>query len=172
MENTDKIEELINSISTSDCKETYLQKVLDLDLTKEDFEGHIHFSDKKYTRTCITKNDEFELILLAWSEGQKTPIHNHDGNEGFVYALDGEFKEVGYLLNEETNEMEKQGFEILKESELSHSEEDSNGFHSIENINDGKSISLHLYKKPIEECLVYNEKNQELATKKLVFDFV
>ena len=171
MGNTDKIDELINCMSSCD-KDAYTKKIQELGLTKEDFKEHIHFSDKKYIRTCITRNDEFELILLCWSKGQKTAIHNHDGNECFVYALDGEFKEVGYALNKETNEMKKQGFIILKENELAYTKEDSTGFHTIENINDGTSLSLHLYRNPIESCLVYNEEKQELATKHLAYDFV
>lgn len=171
MGNTQKVEELINCISTS-SKEAYIKKIQELGLTKKDFEGQIHFSDKKYTRTCIAKNKEFELILLGWSKGQKTPIHNHDGNEGFVFALDGEFKEVGYKFNTKTDKLEKKGFEILKENELSYAAEDHNGFHSIENINDGPSLSLHLYKEPIESCLVYDEKEDEIKTKNLWYDFV
>lgn len=171
MENTDKIEELIESISSCD-KDAYIKKIQELDLTKEDFKGHIHFSEEKYIRTCITENEKFELILLCWSKGQKTPIHNHDGKECYVYAVDGEFKEAGYTLDPETNDLEYKGFEILKENELCYSGVNVNGFHSIENINEGHALSLHLYRKPIKSCLVYNEKSEEVATKHLSYDFV
>jgi len=170
MVKSNKIKELINCILK--CSgESYIDSIKKLGLTRSDFEGQIHFSTKKYTRTCIAQDANFELILLGWSEGQKTPIHNHDGHEGFVYALEGKLAEVTYAFNAQTQQLEKTYEATLIENELSYAEKDVNGFHSIENVNDGTSLSLHLYKKPIKSCLVFDEKNQKMVTKELVFDF-
>jgi cysteine dioxygenase len=170
MVNTDKINELINCISTCD-KDSYIEKIKSLNLTKKDFEGKINFSEKKYTRTCLAKNNGFELILLAWTKGQKTPIHNHDGKECFVFALDGDFEEVCYTLDSQSQKMKKENASILKKGELAYTEENEKEFHSIENLSEGNALSIHLYRKPIESCLVYNEQSEEIASKNLSFDF-
>lgn len=167
--NKTKIDKLINCIVNCDG-ENYIELITNLGLTKKDFEGQIHFSDKKYTRTCIAKEDNFELILLGWSKGQKTPIHNHDGHEGFVYALNGKIKEVRYHFNNKTKKFEKLGEAILNENEVAYAEKDIDGFHSIENISNKNILSLHLYKKPIEKCLVLI--NDELVSKTMAYDFV
>ncbi len=166
-----KIERLIECISNCNGAD-YIEAITNLGLTKEDFKGKINFSEEKYTRTCIINNVAYELILLGWSKGQKTAIHNHDGHEGFVYALDGKIKEVTYKLNTKTNELEKTGEGILLKNQVSVAKVDKNEFHSIENIHNGSTLTLHLYKKPIESCLVYDEKKDEMFTKKLVYDFV
>ena len=167
--NKTKINKLVNCIKKCD-KDEYIHSIKKLKFTIDDFKGVIHFSSKKYTRTCIAENDNFELILLGWSKGQKTPIHNHDGHEGFAYAIDGKIKEVVYLLNTETNELEKQGEAILNANEIAYAEKNLNGFHTIENISGHDTLTLHLYKKPIKECLILE--NDELVTKQMAYDFM
>ena len=166
----EKIEKLINCINNCNGKD-YIEAITNLGLSVDDFEGQIHFSEEKYTRTCIANEENFELILLAWSKGQKTPIHNHDGKEGFVYALEGMFREVQYNYNETTKKLEETASAVLLENQVAYAEENINGFHSIENLNDGNSLSLHLYVKPILNCLVYNEEKNEISTKSLAYDF-
>lgn len=166
--NNNKIDKLINCITKCDS-DNYIDFISKLGLTQEDFKGVIHFSDKKYTRTCIAEENGFELILLGWSKGQKTPIHNHDGKEGFVYSINGKIKEVSYLLNTETNLLEKQSEAILNENEVAYAKKDVNGFHSIENMSDRNVLTLHLYKKPIKKCLVLQK--DELVTKEMHYDY-
>jgi predicted metal-dependent enzyme (double-stranded beta helix superfamily) len=48
--------------------------------------------------------------------------------------------------------------------------EDSNTYHSLENTYKGRSISLHLYMKPIVKCNVYNQATNQLECKYLTYD--
>lgn len=166
--NKTKINELVECISKCDA-DNYIEAITNLGLTVKDFEGDIHFSEKKYTRTCIAEDENFELILLGWSKGQKTPIHNHDGHEGFVYALKGKIKEVRYHLNS-NNELEKESEGILNENQVAYAKKDINGFHTIENISNDNALTLHLYKKPIKKCLILEK--DELVTKEMAYDFI
>jgi len=166
----DKIEELIKCISNCEGGD-YISKITSLGLTKEDFEGKINFSNTKYTRTKIAREKDFELILLGWSKGQKTAIHNHNGSEGFVYMLDGKLEEVTYTLNPETNELAKNGDGVIITNQVAYAENDKNEYHSIENVRNGESLSLHLYRKPIDSCMVYDEKSDEIIERELVYDF-
>lgn len=163
-----KIEELVNCISKCN-KDNYIEKITSLGLTREDFEGQIHFSNKKYTRTKVAKTDEFELILMGWAKGQKTPKHNHDGHEGFVYSIDAKIKETTFIYDKEKDDFVKTGEGVLNSNELSYAKKDVNGFHTLENISGFDALTLHLYKIPIEKCLV--EVNNEIIIKKLAFDY-
>jgi len=44
------------------------------------------------------------------------------------------------------------------------------GFHVLENVSNQKSISLHLYAKPIRKCNVYDTKKSHFVSKELSYD--
>lgn len=135
-------------------KEEYKELGRQIVIPKEDFEEYQFYSEEHYTRNCIKRTDDYELILLCWEEGQETPIHCHNDQECWVHIVKGEFKEKRYE--------EKKGNLILDhemtlgEKRVSYMNDDM-GYHSLENSHDGRSISLHLYMDPIEECKIYNE---------------
>ena len=170
MIDTIKIKELVNCIENCNSEE-YVDFIKNLDLQLADFEDKIHFSEKKYTRTCIAKSDKYELILLAWNVGQKADIHNHNDSIGFVYVLEGEVKENSYNYNTKTKNFEELSSAILRRNGVSVAKKDENYFHSIENISKGKTLTLHLYQKPISNCLVLDHKTNEIVKRELSYDF-
>ncbi|KAI9316035.1 RmlC-like cupin domain-containing protein [Dichotomocladium elegans] len=52
---------------------------------------------RAYTRNLIDDgNGKFNLMILAWSKGQQSPIHNHAGSHCIMKVLDGELHETQY----------------------------------------------------------------------------
>ncbi|KAI7902607.1 RmlC-like cupin domain-containing protein [Cokeromyces recurvatus] len=50
---------------------------------------------RAYTRNLVDDgNGKFNLMILAWSKGQKSPIHDHAGSHCVMKVLDGELKET------------------------------------------------------------------------------
>ncbi|KAI8374998.1 RmlC-like cupin domain-containing protein [Choanephora cucurbitarum] len=50
---------------------------------------------RAYTRNLIDDgNGKFNLMILAWSKGQKSPIHDHAGSHCVMKILDGELQET------------------------------------------------------------------------------
>ncbi len=166
-----KISSLAHLISA--LKYGYYHEVLtqsdDLVLSVEELQPYISWNDKRYTRNCIARDDYFELILLCWEKGQRTPIHNHDEQECWVKVIQGDFAESFYAYEPLTDSMKYVGTDIVAQHEVT-SIEDQALYHSLENINRGRSMSLHLYMKPIAECLVYNKSNQKLELRSLQYD--
>ena len=155
MTSNEKINELIKCVSH--CSDEEYQTILqELNFKVEDFDRYINFSSKKYIRNCVAKGDGFELILLAWEEGQKAPIHGHDGNEGWIYVIQGEFEEKRYNLNPETEDLILKSKTLISEKEVWHTSKDKSEYHSIRNSNKGRSLSLHLYKNRRLKFNVYD----------------
>ncbi len=171
MNRNHKIQKLIEAIPNCNPEE-FVDVITKLDLTLADFEGQIHFSEERYTRTCVAKNEEFELILIGWAAHQKTAIHNHNGEEGYVYLINGSLKEETFKRNKNTNSFTKTGESILAENQVAVAKNHVDEFHALENLSDQPSLSLHMYRKPMKSCLVYDEKADEINTKNLFFDFV
>jgi cysteine dioxygenase len=126
------------------------------------------WSNESYTRNCIVENEKFELILLCWEEGQITPIHNHDGEECWVKIIDGEFRETIYNTND-SGEPKRVKSTITKSNDISYMI-DFMGVHSLENMSNKRSMTLHLYAKPIRSCKIFDENSRKFVTKDLVYD--
>lgn len=161
------LQSLVKEITNGD-KSTFTKILRSTSIEASEFQKVAFWSDTSYCRNCIIENEHFELILICWEKGQSTPIHGHDGEECWVYFADGQLKETIY-----TRDVENQ----LSPSKVSLPElqsttfmTDEMGFHKLENIADGRSISLHLYAKPIQNCKVFDESKSEFVTTKLKYD--
>jgi len=135
-----------------------------------EFEKHANWSKTCYTRNCIVENEHFELILICWEKEQITAIHDHGGEECWVYFVEGEFKENVY------KESENGELHIIKTTKAKAGDVsymiDFMGFHNLENTSNKRSISLHLYAKPIKNCNVYDSKKNKFVRKELCYDNV
>lgn len=132
------------------------------------FENYSSWCDESYTRNCIVENEKFELILLCWKAGQITPIHDHGGEECWVKIIEGEFRETIYTADK-SGELKVVKSMISKSNGVTYMI-DFMGFHSIENLSSKKSMSLHLYAKPIRSCNIFDENSRKFVNKDLTYD--
>ena len=77
-------------------------------------------------------------------------------------------EEIFYSLDHSNHLKEKDSQSIVPH-QLSFMN-DKIGFHKLRNSYKGKSMSLHLYAQPIEQCNFYCETSQKFIEKKLKFD--
>ena len=163
------ISELIQVLDEEE-RTNYTTILKTMQLPISEFEKHATWSDTCYTRNCIVENENFELILICWQEGQVTAIHDHGGEECWVYIIDGEFREKVYKENENGK------LEVIKTSDSKSGDItymiDFMGFHNLENRSNKKSMSLHLYAKPIKNCNVYDSEKKAFVRKELSYDNV
>ncbi len=163
----EKISELIQVLDEEErTKYTTILKTMKLPIA--DFEKHATWSESCYTRNCIVENDDFELILICWEKGQSTAIHDHGGEECWVYFVEGNFTEHIYA------EDEKGKLSVVKTTNTKPGDVaymiDFMGYHNLENQSNKRSMSLHLYAKPIKNCKVYDSEKGSFARKKLYYD--
>lgn len=133
-------------------------------------ERFIHFDDEHYTRVCLSKSNDYELILLCWDKEQGTQIHCHDGQECYVDVLQGDLRELVYTYDRDTKQLDLHKENVVHTGE-SADVEPGDFFHSLENVSSGKSLSLHLYVSPISNCMVYNPVTREFDRKELEYDW-
>jgi cysteine dioxygenase len=138
-----------------------------IELPPSVFEDCRSWSNDSYTRNCIVENEKFELILLCWEKGQITPIHDHGGEECWVKIIEGELKETIYKVDE-AGELKAGKSTISKAGDISYMI-DFMGCHRLENLSDSRSMSLHLYAKPIRNCNTFDESSRKFVNKKLVY---
>lgn len=135
-----------------------------------EFKKYATWSETCYTRNCIAENEKFELILICWEKEQVTAIHDHGGEECWVYFIEGDFREHVYTETE-GGELSIVKTTNTKAGDISYMI-DFMGFHNLENLSDKRSMSLHLYAKPIKSCHVYDSEKNEFVSKELFYDNV
>jgi sulfinoalanine decarboxylase/sulfinoalanine decarboxylase/aspartate 1-decarboxylase len=124
------------------------------------------WSKDGYKRICLASNEEAELILICWTNGQETAVHNHSGEKCWMYFAKGEFVEKLYANDEEKKLMIERS---VQEGEVSYLTDDI-GFHSLHYSSEGLGMTMHLYANPIKNCQVYSENRAGFVIKDLVFD--
>ena len=173
---------ILNELTTSITESVELNDFFDslCEANYENYEGlikehNINFetllpfaswSSDSYQRICLANNVDCELILLCWDEGQKTPIHSHDGQKCWVYFAKGEFEECLYAKGDKNRLLHKNRVEEGQVTFLT----DEIGFHSLENRSSGLGMTLHLYANPIKKCQVYSESEEDFVDKEMAFD--
>lgn len=141
-----------------------------LDLYPDAFNEYATWSDEGYTRNCVARTDEYELLLLCWDKEAETPIHGHGGQDCWVYQIEGTVEEIRVKQDEEGNLEETHRMELAP-GKVSYMH-DCMGFHKIRNPFNQRAMTLHIYAKPIDACRVFDPKNQEFKIKEMEYDTV
>lgn len=141
-----------------------------MDLQPEDFEDYAHWSANHYTRNCISRSKDYELILLCWEPEQDTPVHCHNNEECWVYNVQGEIIEKRFDFKPSSKtEIEETQEEEMQEGQVSYMH-DTMGFHSLHNVGGNRAMTLHLYINPIDSCRIYENEQVGFVRKQLQYN--
>ena len=149
------VKSLVELLNCS-TKEEYKTIGASLDIDPMSFSKFTHWNSGFYTRNCISRTANYELILLCWEKGQKTPVHCHGGEECWVNIIQGTLKETNFTFENKT--LLAGEVDHLLPGEVSYMN-DELGFHMLENDTAQRAMSLHLYMDPISHCSRYDEKS-------------
>jgi cysteine dioxygenase len=130
------------------------------DVCPVSIEPYLMFSKRCYTRNLIFKNEMFELLAICWDAGQVSRVHNHYGQKCWMSVPIGTLK----VQNFNTLECdETRGFCRLETADsfdmkVGHpaSVEMDEPVHQVLNVSDEKAVSLHVYSRPYDRCLIYS----------------
>jgi cysteine dioxygenase len=158
------IESLVEDLERCSSESEYAQLIKYIDLPIEELAPYTYWDKEEYTRNCVERTDDYELLLLCWDIGQKTPIHCHNEQECWVYVAQGEIEEVRYKWDGISPQPEVISEGIAVRGNLSYMNDDM-GYHTLENIGEGRAMSLHLYVKAITECTIWDDNQHDFIRK-------
>ena len=146
----------------------YPKLIKQIDIPLRAFDKYVNWDDRGYTRNCIVRDTRFELILLCWKNMQSTPIHDHGGEQCWVYQIQGKAEEHRY---EHVNDvLELKSSTILEPGSVTYMD-DHMGYHAIQTL-ENRVMTLHIYMNPIDTCVVYNSENQRFEEKEMTYDSI
>ncbi|MET0404258.1 MAG: ATP-binding cassette domain-containing protein [Cystobacter sp.] len=132
----------------------------------------------RYTRTLLYRDEDLEIMVLGWGRGSRSPIHGHDGQDCCLMTVAGELEVDDYRLVSGGAvpghaRVERRGpSRTLLPGALDSRDADQD-LHAVRpGARSGYAISLHVYSRPIDECLVYDPDHSRCERRQLRYDRV
>jgi cysteine dioxygenase len=150
------VKELVDALTSGPGPEGYIGILRRVDIPCEEFGDLCRWNDKHYTRTCIARTGDFELLLICYEPGQRTSIHDYDSEEAWVHPVQGSIVEERFHFSG-NGQLELLQTSILDRGSFSHLAHGHN-IHRYTNASLERSATLNLYAKPLLKWKVYEER--------------
>jgi cysteine dioxygenase len=157
-------------------------------VSQEALEGYIWWSDERYTRNLIYRDELFEVMTICWQPGQRTAAHTHNGQLGWMTVPKGNvtvenFRHVSCNAEENQNVVgldclggaTRIVMQRLEKTDWAGSDAVAtvDKIHTIHRISNGEkdegAISLHIYSKPFDSCIAFDLENQRCFRRALSY---
>lgn len=148
--------------------------------------------DDRHARHLVYRDELFEVLLLCWRPGHRTPVHTHNGQLGWATLVRGTLDVVEYTWHG-CNKPENQnvvGIDCLAgatriDMTATPAVRATPGgpvatvtktqtIHQILCPDDAGELtaSVHIYSKPIDSCVAFDLEHQRCARRQLAYDSV
>ena len=129
-----------------------------------------------YTRTCAYFDDRFELLLINWSRGAVSDIHDHGGQHCWLAVVDGTLEVENYDRLDDGGragraEIVRRESAILETGQLDLRSAPFD-IHRVANAGPSAAVSLHVYARPLRYFGVYDEFAQRCRTLRSRYDAI
>lgn len=141
-----------SGLDSADVDVEYLTALMREYLSSEKDWSRFAFGNasKGYTRNLVDDgNGKSNLLVLVWSPGKGSPIHDHGNAHCLMKILKGDLTEVRYAIPEKDYQgpMEVTYERTHKENDVAYMA-DELGVHKVWNKGSDFAVSLHLYTPP------------------------
>jgi cysteine dioxygenase len=160
------------------------------EIRPDDLEQFKQWLPDRHTRNKIFRNDMIEVMLICWPAGATTPLHTHNGQLGWMTMLEGKLvvenfhkvscdrpenqQVVGIdcLAGASHIEMEHVNTEVAVPSGPLNTVDKTQTIHRIINMPEWneRAVSMHVYSRPIDSCVVFDLENQRCFRRDLKYD--
>lgn len=158
-------------------------------LSADALKPYAYFRDDMYTRNLVYRDDLFEVMVICWRPGQKTTVHTHNGQLGWMDMPQGEvqihnFQYHGCNAAENQNvvgmdclagatqiDLELKGTVTSYQNGPIYTVDKLHTIHQIENADNAKAgaLSLHIYSLPIDSCVAFDLEHQRCFRRSLAY---
>jgi cysteine dioxygenase len=170
------------------------QKIYDYlvayEIQSDDLENYKQWIPDRHTRNKVFRNDMIEVMVICWPIGAVTPLHTHNGQLGWMTMLEGKLFVENYVkagCNRPENqqvvgmdclagatqiEMDHIGNELAIPGGPLNTVDKTQTIHRIRNLAEWneRAVSLHVYSRPIESCVVFDMEAQRCYRRDLKYD--
>ena len=146
------------------------KRLSDYAAAHSDWQTRARFDPAVYTRNLIRRNEQFELLVLCWSPGQVSPIHDHAGEHCWMAVLAGEIEEQHFHVECPGAALRAGRAKVFTAGQVAYIE-DEIALHRVRPLGSA-AVSLNLYARPIDVCSVFEEATGAVLSKQLIYHSV
>jgi cysteine dioxygenase len=168
-------------------RDRVLHYCLETAVDRASLKPYTHFRSDLYTRNLIYRDDKFEVMALCWSPGQRTPIHTHNGQLGWMSVEQGNLAVINYkwLGCNASGNQNVSGMDCLAgatELDLDRREvqecfpdgpvnavDKEQTIHQVVLQGQEPAVSIHVYSRPIDSCVAFDLEKRSCYRRQLKF---
>lgn len=138
-------------------------------------ERYLIWDRQHYTRNLIDKTPLYELIAICWEVGQISSIHNHKDQNCWMAVPIGRLLVQNYkVLRQDlkAGTCDIVSTDIVEMNPTSPAAVDPNDpVHKVYNPTEfgQRAVSLHVYSRPYDSCVVYSDEQHKCGEIKLSY---
>ena len=125
--------------------------------SSHELQSLLKFRAGRYTRTLLHRDRRFELVLVCWSRGAQSPIHDHDSQDCWLLPLAGALDLEDFAVTH--NGLERVAHRPSVRT-LDHRSPDGDAQIHRVGAATAAAVSLHVYAAPIDRCRVYDRRGR------------
>ena len=137
---------------------------------------YLTWDRQHYTRNLIDRTPLYELMAICWEVGQASSVHNHRDQNCWMAVPIGRLRvENFHLVHQDLDEGRCQ-LEPLNSVEMNLAEpcavNPADPVHRVVNPREfnARAVSLHVYSRPFDTCIVYSPEQGTCGEIKLSFN--
>jgi len=137
---------------------------------------YLNWDRQHYTRNLIDRTPLYELMAICWEVGQASSVHNHKDQNCWMAVPLGRLQVENFHLVHQDLGAGKCSLEPLNvvEMNISHpcAVDPSDPVHRVVNPLEfnQRAVSLHVYSRPFDTCVVYSPEQGTCGEIKLHFN--
>lgn len=141
----------------------------------ESLAPYLNWDRQHYTRNLIDRTALYELMAICWEVGQASSVHNHRDQNCWMAVPLGRLQVENFHLVHQDLIKGRSQLEPLNTVEMNPSHpcavDPRDPVHRVINPRefDQRAISLHIYSRPFDTCVVYSPEQGSCGEIKLHF---
>ena len=132
--------------------------------------------ESRYTRTCVYRCEDFEVLLLRWPPGSVSQIHDHGGQRCWFTVLEGALRVDDYARLDRGTIPDVAVIYYQRSQIYSAGGVDARkgrfDLHRVANAGTADAVSLHVYARPLDAFLVYDPVRARCRSVESCYDLV
>ena len=146
-------------------------RVRSLRIESADVARHIHFHERHYMRNLLKAGDWYNIVVLCWKNGQRSPIHDHQGSSCAVRVLRGVATETFFDFAP-NGQVRAQGSRELSPGSVCGSQDTD--VHQVSNLQAAAAdlVTLHIYSPPLHQMGTYSITSTDRGVELMFPEFI
>jgi len=148
--------------SAFDETETVRRVLQDMPVNADSLAPYLNWDRQHYTRNLIDRTPLYELMAICWEVGQASSVHNHRDQNCWMAVPIGRLQVENFHLIHQDLSSGRCQLEPLNivEMNIAHpcAVDPADPVHRVLNPREFKqrAVSLHVYSRPFDTCVVYS----------------